>query len=416
MTTVIETMVKEFNKLMTRLIARVDKKQDLIPPALLSHLESGSLAHAIVNLLENGFMSSDDKIKLDFLVKWFSVGSTLNRPIVTEGGHFRFNTDFTWFEGFNGDDWFSLGGTPIGTLFILDYSTVGVVAEPITAILTPPPTAINSVVTPDYSGIWASTLVVPSVNVDITTLTFSNLQGLTGTLSISGLVALSFLNFPELKVVMGGFSTSNLAGLTSLSCPLLTVVVGNFNIASNVAFAIISVPSLITVYGNFSLNTLAGCTTVNFAGLTTVEGNFSINELAACTTVSLPNLTQIKGRLSISTAPAITNLTFSSLEKIGCNLTDGNAISLGPTLTGLTIFKLSNSLKEVNGSVYINCPLSAVSVDALLAQFASLDGTNGTTLFTNENITITGTSAAPSANGIASKNTLISRGCTVITN
>jgi hypothetical protein len=416
MVNVIETMINEFNDMVVRITTMVNKKQDKLPPELLSHTESGGLAHSLVNLLEHGFMSSDDKLKLDFLSKWFSVGSTLDRPIVTEGGHFRFNTDFTWFEGFNGDDWYSLGGTPIGTLFILDYSTVGEVVEPITAILTPPPTAINSVVSPDYSGIWASTLVVPRANSAITSLSFNNLQGLTGTLSISGLAALSLLKFPELKAVMGGFSTSNLAGLTNVSCPLLTVVVGNFNIASNVAFAIISIPSLISVHSNFSLSTLAGATTVNFSSLTNVGGNFSLDGLDACTSVGFPNLTEIKGRLSISTAPAITNLTFSSLEKIGSNLTEGNAISIGPTLTGLTVFKLSNSVKEVNGSVYINCPLSGASVDALLAQFVSLDGSNGTTLFANENITISGTSVAPSASGLASKAILEDRGCTVYTN
>jgi len=56
------------------------------------------------------------------------------------------------------------------------------------------------------------------------------------------------------------------------------------------------------------------------------------------------------------------------------------------------------------------------SVDNLLVALAALDGTNGTILYENHTVTITGTSSAPSATGLAAKTTLQNRGCTVTTN
>lgn len=349
-------------------------------------------------------------------IPWYTSGTTLERVIPTSGSGFRFNTDTAWFEGYNGANWFSLGGTPLGSLFVLDYTAVGAIAEPITSILTTLPPTLPNGTTADYSGIWASTLVVPSANLAITSLTFNNLQGLTGTLSINGLTALSFMHFPALTTVMGGFAISSLAGLTNITCPLLTYVGTNFSIGNNIAFPTIMFPVLATVDGNFTLTELAGCTSVNFPLLTAVGGNFNVSSLPVCVAANFNTLTEIKGKLNISLSPALTTLSFSSLEHIGTNLTVGNAINIGPTMTGLTIFELSNNLKQVNGSVYINCAMSAVAIDNFLTQLARLDGLNGTVAFSNKSITITGPSAAPSTVGLDAKAILVGRGCTVTTN
>jgi hypothetical protein len=60
--------------------------------------------------------------------------------------------------------------------------------------------------------------------------------------------------------------------------------------------------------------------------------------------------------------------------------------------------------------------LNQASVDSILVALAALDGTNGTTIFSNRIVTITGTSATPSATGLSAKATLVARGCTVTNN
>jgi hypothetical protein len=61
--------------------------------------------------------------------------------------------------------------------------------------------------------------------------------------------------------------------------------------------------------------------------------------------------------------------------------------------------------------------LDQASVDGILVRLAALDGTNGTTAYSSKTILLNGgTSATPSATGIAAKATLVARGCTVTTN
>ena len=65
---------------------------------------------------------------------------------------------------------------------------------------------------------------------------------------------------------------------------------------------------------------------------------------------------------------------------------------------------------EMLGSVGV------ASVDDLLVRLAALDGTGLTTAYSSKTVTIRGTSAAPSATGLAAKATLAARGCTVTHN
>jgi hypothetical protein len=61
--------------------------------------------------------------------------------------------------------------------------------------------------------------------------------------------------------------------------------------------------------------------------------------------------------------------------------------------------------------------LDQASVDGILVSLAALDGTNGTTAYSNKTVNLSGgTSSAPSATGLAAKATLVGRGCTVNTN
>jgi hypothetical protein len=83
----------------------------------------------------------------------------------------------------------------------------------------------------------------------------------------------------------------------------------------------------------------------------------------------------------------------------------------------LSTFTLGSTLRLVNANVIMtSCALTQASVDGLLVRLAALDGTGLTTAYSSKTVTITGTSATPSATGLAAKSTLVARGCTVTNN
>jgi hypothetical protein len=86
-------------------------------------------------------------------------------------------------------------------------------------------------------------------------------------------------------------------------------------------------------------------------------------------------------------------------------------------MAALNTFTLGSTIKSVGGNVTItSAALTQASVDSILVRLAALDGTNGTTAYSSKTVTITGTSATPSATGLAAKAVLVARGCTVTTN
>jgi hypothetical protein len=119
---------------------------------------------------------------------------------------------------------------------------------------------------------------------------------------------------------------------------------------------------------------------------------------------------------------ALTSMTFPSIEVMGATVLTGFPVVDFFTGTPLlNTFTFGPSLKQVGNSGWGNirftsCALLVASVDHILVRLAALDGTNGTTTFNGRTVTITGTSATPSSNGLAAKATLVSRGCTVTHN
>jgi hypothetical protein len=114
---------------------------------------------------------------------------------------------------------------------------------------------------------------------------------------------------------------------------------------------------------------------------------------------------------------ALTTISFGAIERIGTTTTTGNVFSLITATGAITTLTIPNTLKQIGkggGNVVLtSCALNQTSVDNLLIRLAALNGTNGTTAFSNRTVTITGTSSAPSATGLAAKATLVARGCTV---
>ena len=181
-----------------------------------------------------------------------------------------------------------------------------------------------------------------------------------GVLFSSANLRLTAIEFTKLELIGGSFTPNNMAALTSLSLPALTAVGGSFNPTSMGALTSLSLPALTTVGGSFTPNNMAALTSLSLPALTTVVSSFNITNMGALTSLSLPALTTVGSSFNITSAA-----------------------------------------------------LNQASVDGILVRLAALDGTAGTTAFSNRTVTITGTSSAPSAVGLAAKATLVSRGCTV---
>jgi len=127
------------------------------------------------------------------------------------------------------------------------------------------------------------------------------------------------------------------------------------------------------------------------------------------TTYANTILLSVGGYANVENCDDLTTVTFSALER--CSYV---YISSNESLTQISL----PNLKEVRESAYFhNNALSETTVDALLALFVSLDGTDGTTLWENRTISLDGgTNAPPSATGLTHKATLEGRGCTVNVN
>lgn len=314
-------------------------------------------------------------------------------------------------------------------------------ADPVASIIlgTPTPVQIGSTVEA-VTGAFATS--INFVDTKATEITFTNLQGIAGSFSPSKMSQLTTLSLPVLTSVGGSFNPNSSAALTSINAPELISVGGTINPASNASLATLSLPKLINVGTGFSCNgnaaltsisapaltsvgnsvnvsSVSALTTISFPALTIVGGSFLLSS-NALTTLSLPSLTDVGQSFGLTFLSSITTISIPSLVVLGSSLTSGNVIQLSNGTAALTTFELPSTLKQVGstvGNVLItSAALNQTSVDSILVRLAALDGTGGTTAFSNRTVTITGTSATPSATGLDAKATLVARGCTVTHN
>lgn len=258
-------------------------------------------------------------------------------------------------------------------------------------------------------------------------------------------------NFPKLEYVGGSidFSESSSPGAAQFSfeLPSLRIIDGQFYVVMNFLANVISLPKLERAWNLYleagyitSLSlpelthtnwlhfqcgqaTSLSCPKLVVIGDHDGSGGLEIHDSLSLTSVSLP-LVKVLGAINIyDEVVALTTLELPSIERIYARgLGAYKSISIvpgdnGPGATALTTFTLGASLKYVENDVEITAAaLNQTSVDGILVRLAALDGTNGTTEYSNLTVTITGTSAAPSATGLAAKATLIARGCTVTHN
>jgi hypothetical protein len=130
------------------------------------------------------------------------------------------------------------------------------------------------------------------------------------------------------------------------------------------------------------------------------------------TSYSFPKLKIFNSSVSFAgTKSSLTSISFGALEVLAGTFT------MPTTSTSLTSFSFASTLKLFNSNfVTTSNSLDQASVDNILVRLAALDGTGGTVAYSSRTVTITGSSATPSATGLAAKTTLQGRGCTVTTN
>lgn len=280
---------------------------------------------------------------------------------------------------------------------------------------------------------------------------------------------LTLISAPTLTVVGSlGFVTCNL--LNSVSMPSLTTVCTNIILTTLPALVTWSLPAVTFIGGSFQAGGLTSLTTVSMPVLKTLQtlslngpnlmtafslpalestGHFSLYDLGSLTSVSLPAFAFNSGRLVFSYLGSVTALNLPALTATGVNflrtvfnngdiyltgmgalttftlpvievIGSSGGISIDVSNGGtaaLSTFTLGSTLRLINGNVIMtSCALLVASVDDILVRLAALDGTGLTTAYSTKTVTITGTSATPSATGLAAKATLVARGCTVTHN
>ena len=314
--------------------------------------------------------------------------------------------------GINGTPVFGLGcwlGNDVGSLdgvITVDLANLAGVGRG--ANFSPQNSTMTSLSAPALVIIAGNFNAAPS---GLTSLSMPVLKAIGGYFDFSHSSGLTSLSLPELVSIGDYYSPNNMSGLTSLSVPLLAIVIGDVDPDTLGSLATMNFPALTHVGGNFHPNLLLTLTVLGLPLLATVEGNFNPADLDSLTTLNPPSLATIGGNFSPNNMAALTSISLPVLVNVG----GGFSIVTGTDV--LTTFTISSSLLSVGGDFVItSAALDQASVDGLLVRLAALNGTGGTTSYDSHTVTITGTSATPSATGIAAAATLTGRGNTVTTN
>ena len=160
--------------------------------------------------------------------------------------------------------------------------------------------------------------------------------------------------------------------------------------------------------------TMATLTTFSLPALTTIGSNVNFQpNMADLTTLDLSALTTIgPGAGFVLTMADLTTFSLPALTTIG------SGAAFQPNMAALTTFSFGSGLLDVETNISITgAALTQASVDGILVSLSLLNGTGGTTQITGQVIDLSGgTSASPSATGLAAKAILVTAGNTVNTN
>lgn len=310
-----------------------------------------------------------------------------------------------------------------GGLGTLDVVTSGTIGQDINVNYN-----IKSTVSGSTNGTQLVPInLTPSISMSYMSMTPSDLQSIAFTnliavdnFSINGYSLLSSVSAPSLTTATS-ISLGNLNNLNTLSFPNLTSISGyiDFSAYSPVSLSIVNFQSLTTArfqfYGSYlGINQIDS---FYFPALTSFSGViFSQN----ITTIDLPILTTLRNNedIQITTySPTLTSVVFTGLVDIkssSINISSNSALNY-------VALGVNGTLKSCKDYTSINLTDNAISdtqdIDDILVAFASLDGTNGTTISYNGQLYLQGgTNAAPTLVGQNAITTLLNRGWQVTTN
>lgn len=245
------------------------------------------------------------------------------------------------------------------------------------------------------------------------TLYLGPVDAVTGAVSVTGLKQIG--NSGTIFNLVSGVVTSS--GITNFDMRSLTGWYGRINVQLPAAtgFNLSSVQFIgsnsATGFAAAQMNTPA----LQFILGTGVTGDITLTGLqylyhrdmhnAATQGTATGFLLIASGATSISMPNIITGF----LRQISGSTTKTGWIQ-GASVTGLT-FGSSGTTKELFMNFTASgCPLNQASVDNILQTFASLDGTNSTTVYSGLTIRLNGLCAAPSATGSGYRTTLTGAG------
>jgi hypothetical protein len=229
------------------------------------------------------------------------------------------NSDGTVVASIGNDGSIWTSGTNTVPLKPINYTYTGTLdVPPIIILSTPTPNQSGSSID-DYSGKWASTIVLSASNQSLTSISFTDLQGIVNAFNPNSINALTSMSFPALTTVGSSFTPNNMFALTSLSLPALTTVGNSFAPNSMTALTSLNLPALTTVGGAFGPNLMAALTSLSVPALTAVVASFSPYSMAALTSLSVPALTAVGTSFNPSIMGALTSLSAPALNTIGTN-------------------------------------------------------------------------------------------------
>ena len=198
-----------------------------------------------------------------------------------------------------------------------------------------------------------------------------------------------------------------LTSITAGQCNRLILSVQNAPVLS-------TIPSI--EVGRYELTSCPSITNSDLT-LTSQHVGFSFTNMTGITSLILPNT--LHTDLYIQDCANITEVDLPTVELIG-------GINFGQSCTSLTTFNIGSSLKRVgfypnkylennyfDSLIQITCPLDQASVDNVLVRLAALDGTNGTTIFDNQIVNLSGACSTPSQTGLDAVAVLQGRNCLV---
>lgn len=277
---------------------------------------------------------------------------------------------------------------------------------------------------------YSNTGALDSMNVSfVVTVPSSNTQNSSGTKTVQSYYAanidiysnsptLTSITFPDV-ISVNNISVQYIDLLTSISLPQ-AIYFYDITLSDLSSLTSVNIPSLSGNINYIELRYLPLLTSFNFSNIISIDSRSDyytssfLIQLSGLTSINFSSLAFLKQYKSfyITDNPDLTS--FSSPELNICN----NSINIedNVSLTSITLGTIG-TLKIVNDNISLsNNALNVGSVNGVLALLVSLDGTNGTSLFTSNLYLTGGTNAAPTGQGIIDVQTLIDRGCDVQTN